>query len=116
MINVERFLSNNNICETYALVTYNNSIHPVWFTRHNNLGQYWFLESPCELRRITEVKESIDDFCREYTEGLLEEGEDINDYINKYVKPMIINGILYEIDNFQCVPYLPKSVDDIKLN
>jgi len=28
---------------------------------------------------------------------------------------MIVYGALYEIENFQCSPYLPEYVDDIKL-
>ena len=28
---------------------------------------------------------------------------------------MIIGNILYEIENFQCMPYLPDEVDDIRI-
>lgn len=33
MINVEKFLSKNNINYTYALVKYNNKIEPIYFTK-----------------------------------------------------------------------------------
>lgn len=116
MINVEEFLLKNNIdFGTYALVTYNNKTEATWFSKHNFEGSDWFLESPCQLYTMAEVTEPIDKFAKEYVADLLEEGSDVEDYINKHIKPMIIDGILYEIENFQCSPYLPKEVDEIKL-
>ena len=112
MINVEEFLFKNNINSTYALVTYNNKTEPTWFTKYRD----WFLESPCELYRVMFVTEPIDDFAKKYAElWELEEGETYEDIANKYVKPMIVNGVLYSIENFQCSPYLPSEVDEIKL-
>jgi hypothetical protein len=116
MINVEEFLFKNNINSTYALVTYNNKTEPTWFTKYGDedYGD-WFLESPCELYRVMFVTEPIDDFAKKYAElWELEEGETYEDIANKYVKPMIVNGVLYSIENFQCSPYLPSEVDEIK--
>lgn len=118
MINVKDFLLENNIKDgTYALVSYNNTIEPTWFTRYDFKNKPWFLESPSQLYKIAEVKEDIDTFCKKYMEDniCLESNESEEEYINKYVKPMIVDGWLYEIENFQCSPYLPKEVDDIKL-
>lgn len=118
MINLKKFLLESNIeGGTYALVTYENKIVPIWFTKYNFGDGDWFLESPCILYKLMEVTEPIDDFCKKYmTECIsLEEGESEEDYINQFVKPMIVDGWLYEIENFQCPPYLPKHVDEIKL-
>ena len=116
MINVKEFLLANYIdFGTYALVTYNNRIEPTWFSKHNFEGEDWFLESPCQLHKIMEVTKPVDKFAREYVTDLLEEGSDVEDYINKHVKLMIVDDILYEIENFQCSPYLPKEVDGIEL-
>lgn len=118
MINVEEFLLKSNLdLGTYALVTYNNRTEATWFSKYDDEGADWFLESPCELYKLMEVTESIDDFCKEYMEQCicLEKGENEEDYINEFVKPMIVDGWLYEIENFQCSPYLPNEVDDIKL-
>ena len=116
MINVkETLLKNNTEFGTYALVTYNDKTEPIWFTKHNFGDGDWFLESPCQLYEVMEVVEPVDKFATEYVADLLEEGVDVEDYINKYVKPMIVNGILYSIENFQCSPYLPKEVDNIEL-
>lgn len=118
MINVEEFLFKNNIDSTYALVTYNNKTEPTWFAKYGDedYGD-WFLESPCELYRVMEVTEPIDDFANKYVEELyeLEDGGTFEDIADKYVKPMIVNGVLYSIENFQCSPYLPSEVDEIKL-
>lgn len=112
MINVKEFLLQNDTeFGTYALVTYDNKIEPTWFTKYGD----WFLESPCQLYEIMDVTEPIDKFAKEYVSELLEDGADVEDYINKYVKPMIIDGTLYEIENFQCSPYLPKNLDGIEL-
>ena len=118
MINVEEFLFKNNIEYTYALVTYNNKTEPTWFTKYNleDGNGDWFLESPCELYRVMFATEPIDEFANKYAELYeLEDGETYEDIANKYVKPMIINGVLYSIENFQCAPYLPSEVDEIKL-
>jgi hypothetical protein len=115
MINIEQFLLDNNSDGTYALVTYNNKTELTWFSKYYYKNEPWFLESPCELYKIMEVDRPIDEFSKWYVDGLLEENADVESYINKYVKPMIIDNVLYEIENFQCSPYLPKFVDDIKL-
>ena len=116
MINVKEFLLKNNMdFGTYALVTYNNKTEATLFSKHNFKGEDWFLESPCVLYKIMEVIKPIDKFARDYVKDLLEEDADIEDYINKHVKLMIVDDILYEIENFQCSPYLPKEVDGIEL-
>lgn len=118
MVNIEKFLLKNNVDYTYALVRYNNKIDPIYFTKYTNEdNSIWYLESPCELYKIIKVNEPIDDFCKEYVEQCIELGSDENEeyYINQFIKPMIINGWLYEIENFQCEPFLPAEVDNIKL-
>ena len=118
MVNIQEFLLENNIdVGEYALVSYNEKTEPIYFAKYNFGDGDWFLESPCELFKIMEVKSDIESFCIEYVKEYMELDEGITeeDYINKYVKPMIMNGYLYEINNFQCPPYLPKEVDDIKL-
>lgn len=119
MVDVFEFLLNKNVDSAYALVTYNGITEATLFTRYND-PRTWFLESPCELYRIAEFTNSIDEFAREYAfdileEGVLEKESEIDDYINRHIKPMIVGNTLYEIENFQCSPYLPKHVDDIKL-
>lgn len=121
MVNVRNFLKENG--GGYALVTYEGRIEPTWFsnmgTSFNPVGDNddWFLESPCELYQIAKVESDIDNFCKEYMECCieLEDSESTEEYINNFVKPMIIDGWLYGIENFQCSPYLPKEVDNIKL-
>ena len=119
MINLNEFLLKQNLdLGTYALVTHNGITEPTWFTRYTYREDGdWFLESPCTLYEITNVNESIDEFCKRYMEEMieLEDGESINDYIEKFVKPMIVDNVFYEIENFQVSPCLPKEVDDIKL-
>lgn len=118
MIDVEKFLLKNNVDYAYALVKYNNKIEPIYFRKYTNEdNSIWFLESSCELNKIMKVSKPIDKFCREYVEQYIELESDENEeyFINQFIKPMIVNGWLYEIENFQCEPFLPINVDDIKL-
>lgn len=115
MINIEQFLLDSELGGTYALVTYDNKTEATWFTKHYYEDKPWFLESLCELYRIMEVDRPIYEFAKWYVDGLLEENADEENYINNYVLPMIVDNVLYEIENFQCSPYLPKEVDDIEL-
>lgn len=120
MIKLEEFLLKNieDIGE-YALVSYNGTTKAIWFAQYwsDIDNKPWFLESPCVLRRICEVDKPIDEFCKEYMENCIELIEDASeeDYIENFVKPMIMNGWFYEIENFQTEPYLPKEVDSIKI-
>lgn len=124
MINLKQFLLNSNLdFGTCALVTYEGKTEPTWFanmgTSFNQVGNTndWFLESPCCLYKIADINTDIDTFAREYMDGAvcLEDGESEEEYINNYVLPMIVDNVMYEIENFQCAPYLPEFVDDIKL-
>lgn len=117
MINVKEFLLENKI-ETgvYALVSYDGIVEPIWFSKYKQeSGKDWFLESPCELYKLIEIDKPTDDFALEYADSILEEGVDREKYIEENIKPMIVDFVLYEIENFQCSPYLPKMVDDIKI-
>lgn len=119
MINVQKFLSENaKGFGTYALVNYNGITEATYFCNYGDVqGNDWFLESPCELMKICKVDGDEDDFCRKYLDEVyeLEESVDEEDFINKFIKPMIVDGWLYEILNFQCSPYLPKKVENIKI-
>lgn len=115
MINVKEFLLKNNLdFGTYTLITYNNKTDATWFSKQNYKGEDWFLESPCELYRIMKVEGDIQEFAKDYASSLIAE-DDFESYAENYIIPMIVDGWLYEIENFQCSPYLPKEVDDIKL-
>lgn len=119
MINVKEFLLKQNIeIDAYALVTYDNKTEPTYFSRFNLGDGNWFLESPCELYKVlnlSRINESKDDYLKEYVLELIEDENGVDDYIDKFVTPMIIDDVLYEIENFQCSPYLPKEVDEIKI-
>lgn len=115
-INLKEFLDNQNInCGIYALVTYDNKTEPTYFSKYNFGDGDWYLESPCCLYQLCEITKPIEEFAKEYVDELLEEDANKEEYIEQFVKPMIIDNILYEIENFQCLPYLPKEVDDIRI-
>ena len=116
MVNLKEYLLSNKLNHgTYALVTYDGKEHPIWLTKYNFGDGDWFLESPCELYRITEVAEPVDEWAKDFVSGILEDDADTDEYVNEHVLPMIIDGVYYEIENFQCAPYLPKEIDDIQL-
>ena len=97
------------------LVTYDGMTYPVWFSKYNFGDGDWFLESPCQLYRITEVTEPVEQWAMEYAAEILDEDVSVRDYVKQYILPMIVDGVYYEIENFQCAPYLPKEVENIKL-
>lgn len=120
MVNLKEYLL-GNIIESggYALVSYNDVIEATWFTKYKSGidNQPWFLESPCELHKVCKVEKPIDEFCEEFVKECieLEEGESEEDYIENYMKPMIVDGWFYVVNNFQSGPYLPKEVDNIEI-
>ena len=106
------FLSEQEIkFGTYALVNYDNKELAVWFTSHGG----WFLESPCELYKEAEIKNKQE--LRDYvSDMMIEDGDvDLDEHIKDCYEHMLVNGILYEIENFQCAPFLPEEVDSIKI-
>ena len=119
MINYEEFLLNNvnkEQCGTYAIVTYNGIEEATYFQHvRDDKGGLWFKPSPCSLYVIGKCKNPYSKEWVEYFKELLEDEESVEDYIKEYVKPMIMGDILYEIENFQCMPYLPDEVDDIRI-
>lgn len=103
---------------TYALVKINKEeTIPIWFSKNFENGSPCFLESPCTLVKTMKVEHDVDSFCLDYVRKYVnvKEDVDIQDYIDKFIKPMIIGSYLYEIENFQCSPFLPKNVIDIEL-
>ena len=104
----------------YAIVTVDDKEQAVYFANYSFMNEpdSYFLESPCSLHKI-EIPENtpIDDFCKKYVTEIveLEDFADKDEYINTYLKPMIRNNVLYEIENFQTGPFLPKVVDNIKI-
>ena len=120
MIELKEFLLNNIKGQgEYALVSYTDFTEATWFTKYKSGidNQPWFLESPCELHKVCKVEKPIDEFCEEFVKECieLEDGESEEDYIENYMKPMIVDGWFYVVNNFQSGPYLPKEVDNIEI-
>ena len=119
MINVKEYLKEHmpeDSIGQYAIVSYDGEEDLIYFAHIILESGEVFTESPCTLYKIADVKEDIDVFCKNYVKDVLEleDGTDEDDYIKKYIKPMIVNGVFYEIENFQCLPFLPKEVENIK--
>lgn len=110
MVNVKEFFKDKTE-SMYALVTYGGSTYPIYFA---NAGG-WFLESPCELYLLKEFKDKqdADEFCKAVAEEEVEDSAYVMPYIEKFMKPMIVNNRFYEIENFQVAPYLPEFVENI---
>lgn len=127
MINVKDFILDNIGNEDigcYALVSYNGKTEATWFSIFydlNKKGDVLVVESPCELNKVCAVGEDIDAFCSEYIKSIVDLNEGATeskselDYIENFIKPMIVDGFFYIIEAFQVVPYLPYEVDDIKI-
>lgn len=122
-INLKEFLTENcteHGCYTAIKINSDGKdaqIDFVYFSKYNFGDGDWFLESPCQLIKVMEVTDDIDTFCMNYVNKYLclENEEDKLSYINEFVKPMIIDGWLYEIDAPQVAPYLPEEICDIQI-
>lgn len=114
----QKFLTLNiETIGSYALVTYNYCIKPIWITKYANWDKDrdWFLEAPCELKRY-EFKDNSDNAVMKYILELYEECriEDI-DKAFEGVKFRLRDGWLYEIYCPQVAPFLPEVLDDLTL-
>lgn len=117
MKKVQEFLLQNGEPFQYALVKYNGKTEAIYFVQHYHNNKPWFLESPCGLcseHKFTD-NENIEEWCLSVADELLEPDVDRKEYYEQYMKPLIMNNILYDIYCPQVAPYLPEEVDDIKL-
>ena len=116
-INVYDFLMQNDVSMQYTLVEYNGKTEATYFVRHYHNNKPWFLESLCGLcieHKFAEG-ENIEEWCLSMADELLEPDVDRKEYYEQYMKPLIVNRVLYDIYCPQTAPYLPKEVDDIIL-
>ena len=119
MINLEKWLKENvQGMGEYALITENGKTRPVYFSRFSDSewDEDLFLIDTCSIRRICKIEGDIDKFCKEYMEACIELEEDMNveEYIEEFVKPMILGGYFYEIWNWHGSPIEVKEVEDVK--
>lgn len=112
MVNVNEFIEKQNHNSFYALVTYNDITEPTYFYTID-LGKEDLLDlhSPCEIVRQIDGADAIE----EYFKWLKEERCNSDRDIEEYFKPLIVNDIYYEMENFQCSPYLSEEVDNIEI-
>lgn len=124
MINVFDYITDLNTDDAYALVMYEGKVEPVFFHLYGDMGQGMFLgHSPCCNPVVVctfseEEQKNIRGVCIEgILPGLLgtPDIESCEKFFDDFVKNMIIDGVLYEIPCFQCAPYLPEEVDEIKI-
>lgn len=88
----------------YFLVDYENMVEPVYFHHFDD----WWLEYPCSLMHIPLKEDELISYVKECYE------EAVFDKAYAYEKMMYRDGILYEIENFQCEPFLPEKFRIIK--
>lgn len=112
MVNVNEFIEKQNHNSFYALVTYNGVTEPTYFYTVD-LDEVGLLDlhSPCEIVRQIEG----DDEIEEYFKWLKEERCNSDKDIEEYFRPLIVDNVYYEMENFQCTPYLPEEVDNIEI-
>lgn len=95
----------SNLSSVYFLVEYNGKVEPIYFTAFMDV----FFESPCTLYHTNIDIDKIPDYVRDTYE------EDVFDDALIYTLSMYKDGVLYEIENFQCEPFLPDKIDSIKM-
>lgn len=114
MINVSKFVEEQNHRAFYALVEYDGITEPTYFYSVD-LGESGLIDmhSPCEVFKRFEGKNEIEN----YFDWLINDSDNnfSKEDIDKYFRTLIVNDVLYEVENFQCAPYLPEEVDSIKI-
>ena len=120
IVNIHDFLMQKDVFYSYALVKYEDKTEVVYFVRHYNDNKPWFLESPCYICTKHEFdsnddNDDLENWCLELADELLEPDADRKEYYEKYMEPLIVGRVLYDIDCPQVSPYLPREVEDIIL-
>lgn len=116
-VNVHDFLMQNDVFYSHALVKYNGRTEAVYFVRHFYKKKPWFLESPCCIipEHEFDPDDNIEKWCLESADELLKPDASRKEFYENYMKPLIVNNILYEVECPQVSPYLPKEVESITL-
>lgn len=112
MINLNEFIEQQGHNSFFALVTFDGHTEPTYFYS-DDLGKKGFCDwhSECTAFKIVEGTEKIE----EYLNSLITEDGYTQEMIDEYCRPLIVDDVLYEVQNFQYLPYLPDEVDDIKI-
>lgn len=114
MINLNEFIEKQNHKSFYALVTYNGITEPTYFyTIDLDEKGLLDLHSPCEVFKRIEGSDEIEDYFKWLKEE--ENGGFSKEDIDKSFRPLIVDNVYYEVENFQCAPYLPEEVDNIEI-
>lgn len=97
----------NDICSEYALVSYNEDgkdfTVPMYFMGYDGA----FFESPCDLYK-TEFTGDAKEYIESYVKDLYEFDEVFTlEKIVGYEMSLVRGNTHYEIENFQCSPFLP---------
>ncbi len=114
MINIDAFVEKQNHESFYALVIYDGITDPTYFYTVD-LGKEGLLNlhSPCEVFKRFEGIVEIENYFKWLMEK--ENGGHSEEDIDKYFRPLIVDDIYYEVENFQCTPYLPQEVDAVEI-
>lgn len=121
MINFEKHLLDLGREEYYAIVTYNGIQEATYFKKiYDDKNGNWIMPSPCQLIYGFKVNENdLRNDLRNYVKEVYIEEEyldvGIDSFINENIIPFIKDGIYYDLEAFQCLPYMDKEVDDIKI-
>lgn len=114
MINIDACVEKQNHSAFYALVTYDGVTEPTYFYTVD-LGEKGLLDlhSPCEVFKQFEGVNEIEDYFKwlmDEKNGGFSDGD-----IDNYFRPLVVDEIYYEVENFQCAPYLPEEVDNVEI-
>lgn len=114
MIKLNEFKEKQSYKFFYALVTCDGITELTNFYTVD-LGEEGLIDlhSPCEVFKRFEGIVEIENYFKWLMEE--ENGGFSEEDINKYFRPSIADDIYYEIENFQCTPYLPEEVDNIEI-
>jgi len=114
MININAFIEEQNHNAFYALVTYDGITEPTYFYTVD-LGEEGLLDlhSPCEVFKRFKGIVEIENYFKWLMEK--ENGGYSEEDIDKYFRPLIVDDIYYDVENFQCTPYLPQEVDAVEI-
>lgn len=95
----------NKFASVYFLIKYGQHIEPIYFTQFEDV----YFESPCDLRRIPLEENKLSEFVKDMYYA------DDFEVALEYEKILQKEGWHYDIECWQCSPFLPEEIEVIDM-
>ena len=94
-------IKDTDLSSVYFLIKFDDTVWPIHFMHYE--GSYF--ESPCQLCGVPLEDDKLTEFIQEMY------GVNYAEEVYEFEAGMQRNGRHYEIENFQCAPFLPNEIE-----